>query len=334
MRTLVDTREERPGEGSGVLPGDFARSLQHWFEDAGRQRGVVAIVLFGSRAKGCEREWSDWDLALIHGGETEPQIEGLPTERDGREVNWLCKSLRELDLKRNKGGTVESAIAEQGLRVCGEIELGTGEIEMDIHMAFDRFDKALRQARFAVEDLCEHYFYRAETGFSKNLCASSCNAAEFLAKAVAHLRGFNPTKTHDVNALCAELQDHNPGDHLVPVLLRLNGVTHKGHVKGAYDERGGMVESLSKSEARLVAVMEAFQDVLEEAEKACRGDSAHRADFIKGMADLRQAAESRYWRRAVADLAESECPGAVRAGIEMGLSRIVEFGNRRLAGTA
>lgn len=332
MRTLVDSREERPGEGSGVLLGDFARSLQHWFRDAGRQRGVAAIVLFGSRAKGFEREWSDWDLALIHGGETQPELEGLPIERDGRAVNWLCKSLRELDLKRNKGGTVESAIAEQGLRVCGEIDLGTGEIEMDLHMAFDRFDKALRQARFAVEDLCEHYFYRAETGFSNNLCASSCNAAEFLAKAVAHLRGFNLMKSHDVSALCAELQDHNPDDHLVPVLLRLNGVTHQGHVKGAYDERGEMVEPLSKSEARLVAVMGAFRDVLEEAEKACGGDPAHHPDFMAGIADLRQAAESRYWRRALVDLGESDCPEAVRAGIKTGWSRIVEFGNQRLTG--
>ena len=332
--TLIDRQEERPRERSGVLPGDFARSLQNWFEDAGRRRGVVAIVLFGSRAKGCEREWSDWDLALIHGDETEPELEGLPFERDGREVNWLRRSLRQLDLKRNKGGTVESAIAEQGLRVCGEIELGIGEIEMDVHMAFDRFDKALRQARIAVEDLGEHYFYRAEVGFSNNLCASSCNAAEFLAKAVAHLRGFNPMKSHDVSALCAELRDHNPNDHLVPVLLRLNGITHKGHVKGAYDERGGMVESLSKSEARLVAVMGAFRDVLEETEKACGGDTAQHPDFMTGMADLRQAAESRYWRRALVELSESDCPEAVRAGIERGLFRIVEFGNRRLAGAA
>ena len=333
MKTVVDRREERPGERSGVLPGDFAQSLQHWFEDAGRRRGVVAIVLFGSRAKGCEREWSDWDLALIHGGETEPELEGLPFERDGREVNWLCRSLRELDLKRNKGGTVESAIAEQGLRVCGEIELGTGEIEMDIRMAFDRFDKALRQARIAVEDLGEHYFYRAETGFSNNLCASSCNAAEFLAKAVAHMRGFNPMKSHDVSALCAALQDHNPNDHLVPVLLRLNGVPHKGHVKGAYGMRRGMVEPLSKSEARFVAVMGAFRDVLDEAGRVCAGNPAHQPDFTKGIADLRQAAESRYWRGALVDLGESDCPGPVRAGIGRGLSRIVEFGKQRLAGT-
>ena len=327
----VDGRQERRAAESGVLPGDFARSVQRWFENAGRRNGVAAIVLFGSRAKGCAREWSDWDFAVIHEGETKPDLTGLPFERDGREVNWLCRSLSELDRKRSKGGTVESAIAEQGLRICGQIELGVGEIELDIPVAFDRFDKALRQARFAVDDLSEHYFYRSEIGFSNNLCASSCNAAEFLAKAVAHMRGFNPTKTHNVNALCAELQVHDERDCLVPVLLRLNGVAHRGHVRGAYYVREHMIESLSVSEARIVGVMDAFGDVLEETARVCLINPALQREFLRGIASLRRAADSRLWHGALRDLGDSDCPQVVTAGIERGLSRIVAFGSRSLA---
>ena len=74
--------------------------------------------------------------------------------------------------------------------------------------------------------------------------------------------------------------------------------------------------------------------MLKEAEEACGGNPARHPDFMTGIADLRQAAESRYWRRALVDLSESDCPEAVWAGIERRLSRIVEFGNQRLAGAA
>ena len=205
---------------------------------------------------------------------------------------------------------------------------------MDISMAFDRFDKARRHARIAVYDLAEHHYYRVETGFPNNLCASSCNAAEFLAKAVAHMRGFNPQKTHNVNALCAELEDHDPNDRLVPVLLRLNGVTHRGHVKGAYDMSKEMVEPLSKSETRLVRVMGAFRELLDEAARVCRRNPAQQRDFMNGIGGLLQAADSWLWRGAILDLARSDCPKAVSAGIERGRSRFIEFGNQSLGATA
>ena len=53
MRTLAETSIDLPFE------------LSKWISDAMAEQDVRSVILFGSRAFGLERPWSDWDLALV-----------------------------------------------------------------------------------------------------------------------------------------------------------------------------------------------------------------------------------------------------------------------------
>ena len=293
---------------SALLPEALGQPIRRWYEKEGKRQGVKAIILFGSRAKGLARRSSDWDMAIVHAPGREVSLAGLPRLHDGCEVNWICFSDQRLESRRLLGGTVESATAEQGVLACGRVRLGTGVLRMTVAMAMDQLGKCFQKLDLGAKYLAEYYFYYQEAGFSNRLCAASCEAAEFLAKSIRHLRGFNPQKTHIVSDLCDELEELNPADALLPSLRKLNGNTHRGHVDGWYRETDDSVESFTDSEQRLMRTASVAVDVMREVESEYRRDAAARAECDSKLGSLAVGLGRPAWDRAFLYLKDAGCP--------------------------
>lgn len=293
---------------SALLPEALGQPIRRWYEKEGKRQGVKAIILFGSRAKGLARRSSDWDMAIVHAPGREVSLAGLPRLHDGCEVNWICFSDQRLESRRLLGGTVESATAEQGVLACGRVRLGTGVLRMTVAMAMDRLGKCFSKLDLGARCLADYYFYFQELGFSNNLCAASCEAAEFLAKAIAHLRGFNPQKTHIVSDLCDELEELNPADALLPSLRKLNGNTHRGRVEGWYRETDDPVESFADSEQRLMGTASVAVDLMREVESEYRRDPAGRTECDPKLGSLAAALGKPKWDQAFLYLKDAGCP--------------------------
>ena len=293
---------------SALLPEALGQPIQRWYEKEGKRQGVKAIILFGSRAKRLARRSSDWDMAIVHAPGRKVSLAGLPRLHDGCEVNWICFSDQRLESRRHLGGTVESAAAEQGVLACGRVRLGTGVLRMTVAMAMDRLGKCFNKLDLGARCLADYYFYFQELGFSNNLCAASCEAAEFLAKSITHLRGFNPQKTHIVSDLCDELEELNPADALLPSLRKLNGNTHRGHVDGWYRETDDPVESFADSEQRLMRTASVAVSVMREVESEYRRDPAVRTECDPKLGSLAAALGRPTWDNAFLYLMNAGCP--------------------------
>lgn len=293
---------------SAFLPEALGQPIRRWYEKEGKRQGVKAIILFGSRAKGLARRSSDWDMAIVHAPGREVSLAGLPRLHDGCEVNWICFSDQRLERRRHLGGTVESATAEQGVLACGRVRLGTGVLRMTVAMAMDRLGKCFSKLDLGARCLADYYFYFQEFGFSNNLCAASCEAADFLAKSITHLRGFNPQKPHIVSDLCDELEELNPADALLPSLRKLNGNTHRGHVDGWYRETDDPVESFADSEQRLMRTASVAVSVMRKVESEYRRDAAVRTECNPKLGILAAALGRPSWDQAFAYLQDAGCP--------------------------
>ena len=199
---------------------------------------------------------------------------------------------------------------------------------IDIRMAFQRMHRSLEFVEESIRDVVTYYDYVSYRGFFNKLCRSTCNAAELLVKSTAHLRGFNPVQTHDLRALCNELEKRDAKDSLLSALRELDGVSHRGHVGGTYLDDEMQIEDAQKSKRRLVLTLQAFRDVLDEAARICAGRPQRLRYMAKGARNLQTVIQGRYFRVGLQWLREGSCPPRYATAvcdavhnIEVGLSR-------------
>ena len=251
MATPLPTAESQAIE----VPNWLRRHADIWIKTP----RVRAVVLFGSRAIGCARVGSDWDLAIIHEGS---EMEDVPRGRDFDEqpVDLAYLPLKKYLRKAHQVGTLAHELATHGRLIKGQLP-------------------ALEKRRLVVsdEELARHLFYAThnlasaigdvQTDISRGdpeesldsilayvSSPSSANGAERTAKALCVHLGVTYSHTHNVEQLSELVPKEWRGK-----VLAMDGDTSKAHV-ATYE---GSFEWVSDTVRRVSAFLRLLGELLQ-----------------------------------------------------------------------
>ncbi len=238
------------------IPPELQESVDRW---AARQPAPVSAILFGSRARGDYGPESDWDIALTYDGEC-PSTKGLPGWLGDSHIDWVPLQ-RSRALRRLNICSVQHAVARDGIVLFGEPLPRPLRRDRNIEGAWDTLGEAYAQMLSAMGDLLDYWSLRDRDSGDATLAAGSAKAGEMLCKAVLHMRGVEPRRSHSVDELCDALEREFPRDRLVDVLRECNGRSEQAHVGGYWEMRDSR-EDIDVSERRMVAVLRAAGEVL------------------------------------------------------------------------
>ena len=230
--------------------------LQSWWDN--RPSDVIGLALYGSRAKNCAEQYSDWDIVIFTNSENPDEdaiCRNLPRDYADAPIHALCESIEYVKSEAKYGGSLMSAIAEQGVSLFG----ATVPFEEDTikHPSFPHAQSLFGSAMdalllFLVE---ANVRFREKKTFDNTATSCSANAAEYLVKSFMSARGINYLHTHNVKNLCTQFAAEFPNDPLVSKLRKLDGFTTKGH-KGPYRSLVLPMESLRKTTERVLRVLD------------------------------------------------------------------------------
>lgn len=125
---------------------------------------------------------------------------------------------------------------------------------------------------------------------------------------VEHEGGGEPRRVHPVRALCADLGRTFPGDPLLPLLRRCDGLTFEAYAPSPASQR----ETIGVSARRLASVLRAFGKVLALACNASFADQGR--DWMESLS----AREDRF-REELRRLRSSDCPPDIVRQVQSGL---------------
>lgn len=222
-----------------------AAALDEAVERIVRQFDPIRIVLFGSRARGDEREDSDADLLVV-----------LPRITDKRvQAHAISEALRGLALAKDIVVTDPAEMAEYG-HVGGTIlrpALREGvTLYRRSNMTTAR-EESFQWLRYALEDLAVARLQAADAAAPpRHPCFNAQQAAEKALKAALVLLDFDVPKSHNLDAL----RDALPGGWRVqsefPDLQSLTDWIAVGRYPGAWPEATAADAKLAVSTATAV----------------------------------------------------------------------------------
>ena len=322
--------------------------LRSWAARMVRERDdLLAVVLFGSRARGTAGPDSDWDLALI--AETgQPDAFPAAVPELGEQVQAISIPPSVLRTKRNAPGHIARNVLLDGQLLAGSLPT-VGKIRRNPPMQPQEFQRMTGPIQEAVE-MAGAGFARASTaratGDPDSSCApavsfvrSTADAAEHLAKLMLVRRGLQPARTHDLEALARQLQNAESGQwaNEAARIHAMNGATRRHH-QASYS--GVSPDDIRHTAGRL----EAFsRTVLEEFREAARSPALERVAerrltslcqaavairdqlFATGAAAAPAAA-------AATDIIDPDSPAIAAAICEAHAEIAVAFGNLASAG--
>ncbi|MXZ44835.1 MAG: nucleotidyltransferase domain-containing protein, partial [Gammaproteobacteria bacterium] len=234
----------------------FRECLKPWWND--RPSDVIGLALYGSRAKNYAENYSDWDIVIFTSSKNPDEdviCRDLPQVYDKAPIHALCESIEYVKSEAKYGGSLMSAIAEQGVSLFG----ATVPFEEDTikHPSFPHaqslFGSAIDALLFFLVEA--NVRFREKKSFDNTATACSVNAAEYVVKSFMSARGLNFLHTHNVKDLCKQFAAEFPNDPLVSKLRKLDGFTTKGH-KGPYRSLVIPMESLKKTTERVLRVLD------------------------------------------------------------------------------
>lgn len=230
-------------------------ALQNWW--ANKPSDVRGIALYGSRAKNRATQYSDWDV-LILTDNTEPDekeiCRALPRLCENAPIHALCESIDYVKSEAEYGGSLLSAIVEQGISLFGEtVPFEEDTIKRPSYSYAETFFASILEALngFLME---ANIRYRKKKTHDRDATTHSAHAAEYLVKSFMSVRGINYFYVHDVSALCNQIEQEFPLDPLLKELRRLDGFTAKGHM-GPYRLLHLPTESLALTTKRIVRIL-------------------------------------------------------------------------------
>ena len=243
-----------PKSHTDLLP--FRECLKPWWDN--RPSDVIGLALYGSRAKNCAEQYSDWDIVIFTSSEKPDEdaiCRDLPRDYADAPIHALCESIEYVKSEAKYGGSLMSAIAEQGVSLFG----ATVPFEEDTikHPSFPHaqslFGSAIDALLFFLVEA--NVRFREKKSFDNTATTCSVNAAEYVVKSFMSARGINFLHTHNVKELCKQFAAEFPNDPLVSKLRRLDGFTTKGH-KGPYRSLVIPMEALKKTTERVLRVLD------------------------------------------------------------------------------
>lgn len=229
--------------------------LQSWWND--RPADVVGLALYGSRAKNCATELSDWDVVVITTS-NDPNVEeicrDLPKVYRNTPIHALCESIDHLQSESEHGGSVLSAIAEQGVSLFGTAIPFRSERAMKPN--YPSAETFLCHVLGEVHGFLGYFNFVCDKGLTHHNTSTkhSANAAEYLVKGFMSVRGINYKQIHNVKSLCEQIRQYYPNDPIIERLSELDGYTTKAHI-GAYQVLLNPVEPINFTNMRMKRVL-------------------------------------------------------------------------------
>ena len=224
----------------GAPAASTEKNLRRWATRMVRERDeLLAVVLFGSRARGTARPDSDWDLALI--AETgQPDARPAAVPELGEQVQAISIPPAVLRSKRNAPGHIARNVLLDGRLLAGSLP-AVGKIRRNPPMQPQEFQR-MSSAILQTVEMAGASFNRAAeaaTGGDPDSCYASAvsfvqftaDAAEHLAKLMLVRRGLQPARTHDLHALAQQLENAGPShrEDEAARIRAMNGETSRHH---------------------------------------------------------------------------------------------------------
>lgn len=272
--------------------GPLREYLKPWWKT--RPSDVIGLTLYGSRAKDYAEQYSDWDVIILTRSKKPDEdtiFRDLPRVYDEAPIHALCESIDFVKSEAEYGGSLMSAIAEQGVSLFGE----TIPFEEDtikhpsVPHAETLFASTLDALIFYLNEA--NIRFREIRSHDNTATACSVNAAEYLVKSFMSVRGINYQRSHDVETLCDQIEEKLPNDPLVQELRKLDGFTAKGH-QGPYRLLNLPIEPLTRTTERLRGVLVLLPHLAADI-YADREPSSDTLNFISGkLTTLQEQTES------------------------------------------
>ena len=175
-------------------------------EVVGSIRGIEAVVLYGSRARGTARAASDWDVAILSRASPDGERAARRFFDDLERIHPVVMKPESIEAHCNQGTRLESAVARQGRLLAGEWTPPPCRIEnLDVtpEDLGENLETAVRDLRSVFLALCDAAL--DGRSYVPNVVEDSQQAAEALARTVIAGFGLSPVAVHDLDALATQL---------------------------------------------------------------------------------------------------------------------------------
>jgi len=255
-----------------------------------RHDGIIAVGLFGSRARGTNRGNSDWDLCAI--GTRQPddlwECFGFDRAEERIDLSWLG-----IDRIRDGAmfGEFSGEVARDWKTLAGDdtpvrdLEIKPMNAEMLAkHIAMNlptnlatacrelvRSEDARREARMTKGPEEKEFFLDQVEIAHTNAMKASADAAEALCKGIVGSLGHDPVKGHEVRRSAAKIRTGSKkaitGDqrstieNLSMMIDETNDLVSESH--GAPYRMTGESEPFDKTRARTIKTMELHRTAME-----------------------------------------------------------------------
>ena len=171
-------------------------------------RGIEAVVLFGSRARGTAQASSDWDIAILSHASAQDEKAAMKRLGTLELVAPIVMKPESIEAYCNLGTRLEAAIARQGKLIAGEWTRPRCRAE-DLGVEPEALERNLDTA---IDDLCSAFLTSCNAALDERfyvpkLVEESQRAAEALAKCIIAGFGLSPATVHDLDALATQLEN-------------------------------------------------------------------------------------------------------------------------------
>ena len=273
--TAADSRQQSQSVLSERQLATICReTLRKWPE-------ASAAVLFGSRARGTQREGSDWDMAIVLKGSIpeQPRPVGggeFPQARKLRELDGIdAWALSESGLRDRAAdlGTLPFTVCRDGRLLAGEWErpnparsgkepaLTPEDWKSRMSTVLSKLDFAFQAiGRFASAvswDECDPH--------CENFLETASDAAELLVKAAIERRGVSADRHHDIAKLADAFAKVKPEETaLAERLASLNGSSRGHHTAMYYLLGASSRNDMTAAVRRLCGSLELWADEVQQ----------------------------------------------------------------------
>ena len=238
--------------------------LQSWWDN--RPSDVIGLALYGSRAKNYAEQYSDWDIVILTSSDNPDEDAiclNLPQDYDDAPIHALCESVAQIESESQYGGSVLSAVVEQGVALFGTPIKPRSEKKLKPN--YPSAETFLSNVLGEVHGFLSYSNFVRENGLKHHNASTkhSADAAEYLVKGLMSIRGINYKQIHNVKALCEQIEQVCPEDPIIEELIKLDGFTTKAH-SGTYHVLFNAIEPIEQTNTRMQNVLLLLPKLMDE----------------------------------------------------------------------
>ncbi|MCY3883307.1 MAG: nucleotidyltransferase domain-containing protein [Gammaproteobacteria bacterium] len=216
---------------------------------------VESVVLFGSRASGRSNPQSDWDVAILHSGNTPPRLERL----DGfskHPVDLPLLSIRTWRRDLNRIGSLSYELVTRGEVIAGRMPsyiledpvMSEDDLALHLEYAFVELANAVCGLRDATRG--REITEPIENLDAERAVAYSANGAERVAKALCVFLQIPYDRTHNVEELAGAVPEKWK--------RKMDGFTSYGHTS----PYTGVMEPIRQVARRISKAISLLEEIL------------------------------------------------------------------------